>query len=121
MSNSTTLLDTIQQAQASKEVTANAMFDAASPAMLFGRRASTTTGLTWGYYGGYKNGTAIANGTVTLTASNTNYVEATTAGVVSANTSGFTSGRHPLYEIVVGASTVTSYLDRRELTFYTKP
>lgn len=121
MSNSTTLLDIIQQSQAQKEVTANAMFDATSPAMIFGRRATTCSGLTWGYYGGYKGGSAIANGTITLDASATNYVEATTAGVVSSNTTAFTSGRHPLYVIVTGASAVTSYTDRRELTLYTTP
>jgi hypothetical protein len=117
MSDSTTLLDTISSSQATKEVTANALFDAASPAMIFGRRASTTTALTWGFYGGrlLVDGvlTAIANGTVALTAANTNYVEATRAGVVSANTTGFTAGRIPLYTIVAGASTVTSYTDER--------
>lgn len=117
MSNSTTLLDTISSSQASKEVTANAIFDASSPATIFGRRASTSSALTWGYYGGrlLVDGvlTAIANGTVALTASNTNYVEATRAGVVSKNTTGFTAGSIPLYTIVAGASTVTSYTDER--------
>jgi len=117
MSNSTTLLDTITSSQASKEVTANAMFDAASPAMIFGRRASTSAGLTWGFYGGRMlvDGvlTAIANGTVALTLSTTNYVESTRAGVVSANTTGFTAGSIPLYTIVAGATTVTSYTDER--------
>lgn len=125
MSDSTTRLDLIQQAQAQKEVTANAMFDAASTAMLFGRRASTTTGLTWGYYGGYLSvsgtPTAIANGTVALTASATNYVESTTAGSVSKNTTAFTSGRIPLYVIVTGTATVTSYTDRRCFSMPTFP
>jgi hypothetical protein len=117
MSSSTSLLDLISSSQASKEVTANALFDAGSPAMLFGRRASTTAALTWGYYGGVMlvDGvpTAIANGTVALSASSTNYVEATRAGVVSKNTTGFTAGRIPLYKIVAGAATVTSYEDWR--------
>jgi hypothetical protein len=119
MADSATNLDTISSAQSQKEVTANAAFDAGSPATLFGRRASTTSGLTWGYYGGklWIDGvlTTIANGTVALTASATNYVEADRAGVVSKNTTGFTAGRTPLYEIVTGASTVTSYTDRRIL------
>ena len=93
------------------------MFDAASQAMIFGRRATTTSALTWGYYGGRMlvDGvlTAIANGTVALTASNTNYVEATRAGVVSANITAFTPGQIPLYTIVAGASAVTSYTDER--------
>lgn len=117
MSSSTSLLDTISSSQASKEVTANAMFDAASQVMLFGRRATTTSALTWGFYGGRMlvDGvlTAIANGTVALTGSTTNYVEATRAGVVSKNTTGFTAGQIPLYTIVTGVSTVTSYTDER--------
>lgn len=117
MANSTTNLDLIATAQASKEVTANDLFDAGSPATLYGRRATSTSGLTWGFYGGdiLVDGvlTEIANGTVALTASATNFVEATRAGVVSANTTGFTAGRIPLYEVVTGAATVTSYTDRR--------
>lgn len=71
MANSSTPLDLITASQSGKEVTANALFDAASNAMLFGRRASTTTGLTWGYYGGMLmvDGalTNINNGTRSLT------------------------------------------------------
>jgi hypothetical protein len=113
MSNSTTLIDTIATNQSSKEVLANALFDAASPAMLWARRASTTSGLTWGYYGGWFNG-QISNGTVSLTASTTNYLMAdATTGAVSVNTTGFTAGKIPLYLVVTGATTVTSYTDER--------
>ena len=117
MSNSTPTYDAIAAGQASKEVTANAFFDAASPATTFGRRASTCSGLTWGYYGGtiLVDGvlTQIANGTLALTASTTNYIEATRAGAVSKNTTGFTAGSIQLYQVVVGTSTVTSYTDYR--------
>lgn len=117
MSNSTATFDPIVQSQASKEITANAYFDAASPATSFGRRQSTSSGLTWGYYGATLTVdgvlTQIANSTVALTASTTNYVEATRAGVVSKNTTGFTAGNIPLYSVVTGASTVTSYTDYR--------
>jgi hypothetical protein len=117
MSNSTTTLDLISASQGQKEVTANALADAGSPATLFGRRASTTSALTWGYYGGNINVdgvlTQIANGTVALTASNTNYVEATRAGVVSKNTTAFTPGSIPLYSVVAGSATITSYSDYR--------
>jgi len=126
MSNSTTLLDTIQQSQAQKEVTANALHDASSPAMLFGRRASTCAGLTWGYYGGYLSvsgtPTAVANGTITLAASDTSYVEANaTTGAVSSNTTGFTVGSIPLYEVETGPSSVVSYLDKRCFAMYAYP
>jgi hypothetical protein len=118
MANSTSNIDTIASSQASKEVTANAFFDAASPASLYGRRQSTCSGLTWGYYGGNVMvagvSTAIANGTFTLTGSTTNYIEAEpSTGAVSSNTSGFTAGRVKLYSVVTGVATVTSYTDFR--------
>ena len=113
MSNSTSLLDTIATNQSSKEVTANALFDATSPATIWGRRASACAGLTWGYYGGWFNG-QLTNGSVTLTASSTNYVMAdATTGAVTINTTGFVAGKIPLYTVVTGASTVTSYTDQR--------
>jgi hypothetical protein len=122
-------LDTITTAQSQKEVTANNMAEAESPAALFGCRSSTTSGLTFGYYGGvmFVDGavTAVASGTVLLTASNTNYVEATRAGVVSKNTTGFTAGSIPLYTIVTGTSTVSTvtparaYVDPKYITHQT--
>lgn len=66
MSDLATQLEQIEQGQAQKEVTANNLFDAASPAMMYGRHAEACGGLTWGYYGGRWNGAAIANGTVLL-------------------------------------------------------
>jgi len=119
MASSTTNLDLIAQSQSSKEVTANDALNAASPATLFARRGSLCSGLNWFYYGGTMlvDGvlTAIANNaaTLALTASTTNYIEATRAGVVSKNTTGFTAGSIPLYTAVTGASTVTSYTDQR--------
>ncbi|MFP3554248.1 hypothetical protein SB861_26605 [Paraburkholderia sp. SIMBA_049] len=114
MSNSTTLLDTIATNQANKEVVVNALIDAASPGMTWGRHASACIGLTWAWYGGMYNGNAIANGTVTLTASTTNYLFADAAtGAVSANTTGVPAGKIPLYSIVTGATSVTSYTDLR--------
>ena len=118
MSGSTTNLDLIAQSQASKEVTANALFDAGSPATLFGRRTASS-GLNWYYYGGSMvvDGvlTTLANNAaaLVLSANTTNYVEATRAGVVSKNTTGFTPGAIPLYTIVTGPSSVTSYTDNR--------
>jgi len=117
MASSTSNLDLISESQAGKATTANELFNAGSPATLFGRRNSTSTGLTWGYYGGpmVVDGvlTTISNGTVSLSASTTNYVEATRAGVVSKNTTAFTPGQIPLYTVVTGASSVTSYPDNR--------
>ena len=124
MADSTSNLDAVAAVSYSKEVQLNALMDAASPALTYGRRASTTSGLTWGYYGGKVTLagviTAVANGTVTLTASTTNYVEAhPDTGAVSVNTSGFTAGYLPLYTIVTDASSVTSYTDQRTLALPT--
>lgn len=118
MSNSASNIDLISQAQASKEVTANAFFDAASQSTLYGRRQSTCSGLTWGYYGGNLliNGaiSQVGNATIILTASATNYIELNPAtGVLVKNTTGWTAGYVPIYNVVTGAASVTSYSDYR--------
>lgn len=41
---------------------------------VYGKNPETTTGLTWGYYGGRWGGVLVAAGTLTLTDSATNYV-----------------------------------------------
>jgi len=88
---------------------------------LFGVKGSTTTGLTLGFYGGYLivDGvlTAIGDGTVALTASQTNFVERTAAGVVSANTSGFSADKIPLHVVVADGTGITSISDRRAENF----
>jgi len=118
MASSTSNLDLLVQSQASKEVTANELFNSMSVGALFGRRSSSSL-LVWNYYGGpmQVDGTltVIANGTVAggLTASNTNYIEATRAGVVSKNVTAFTPGSIPLYTAVTNATAVTSYTDYR--------
>lgn len=114
--DSTGWLTQLTTAQAGKEVTVNELMAALSPVALFGRKQSSS-GLSWDYFGGRVTiatvPTLLPNGTITLTASNTNYVESTVAGVVSKNTSGFTAGRIALYKIVTGTATVTSYEDHR--------
>lgn len=73
---------------------------------------NTTSGLTFGYDAGrFHNGkinVVISAGTILLAASNTNYVEVDRTGTVFSNTSGFTSGRLPLWTIVTGVSTISS-------------
>lgn len=125
MANSTTHLDTIVQGQGSQDVKANAIFDALSPASLYGRRATTSSGLVFGFYGGNvtkSNGDMdqVSNGTVTLTASTTNYIVAAKAdGAVSAATATTNwddrSAYWRLYSVVTGTVTVTSYTDAREI------
>lgn len=125
MANSTTNLDQLQASQAGKEITANALFDAASPATLFGRRAAGCVALTWAWYGGPMmvsgTPTRISNGSISLAASSVLYLEATAAGVVSTNASGWTSGSIPLYKITTGPASVTSYEDWRCMALAVKP
>lgn len=114
---STTSLQQISAA-ANWQLRANENFDSVSPAGLYGRNPATTTGLTWGYLGGEFGAVSPANGTVSLAASTTNYIVAhRTTGVVSSATNmtnWLNIGTYlQLYQVVTGASTVTSYVDRR--------
>lgn len=118
MSDSTTNLATLTAQTANNETRVNELVDALSPASVYGRDASTTTGLTWGYYGGRYGGTSVANGTVALTGSATNYVVALrSTGAVSVSTTTTNWLNTPayarLYSIVAGSATVTSYQDHR--------
>jgi len=117
MSDSTTHLLTIAQGGGSQDLRANALWDASSPAATFGRK-DTSSGLVWDYYGGKVRlagvVTAIANGSLSLTLSTTNYIQAhPDTGAVSANTTGFTAGYLPLYSAVTNTTSVTSYTDLR--------
>ena len=108
--------------QLQPEVTVNNdlnILDAAAGLALqaFSNNPATTTGLTYGYFGGkiYSNGAniVIAKGTIALTASVTNYVQRTAAGVVSVNSTGFTAGLIPMATVVTGASAITTITDAR--------
>lgn len=110
--------DDIVQGSGGQELIANALFDALSPTVTFGRRMSQTSGTNWAYFGGKVrisgSVTQKSNGTVSLTISATNYIEChPDTGNVSKNTSAFTPGYLPLYTVVVGTSSVTSYTDHR--------
>ena len=122
MSDLTTKLDQIQVGQAQPAVTANELFDALSQAAIFGRRARTSNGLTWGYFGGRYRRLDIANGTLSLPASQANVyiVAAKATGVVSQSTS-TTNWNDPnydrLYWVSTSPSAVTDYQDHREFLF----
>ena len=118
MADSTTPILQLNWSQAQKEVTVNNLFDAASSAMQYGRDATTTAGLAWGYMGGRWGGMAFASGTHTLTASATNYITVTRAtGVPAASTSATAWNDQTTYarcyKVFTGASTITSYEDHR--------
>lgn len=108
-------------AQANAPLLLNEILAVLAPTSIFGRDHRTTTGLTWAYYGSGTikwGGFTVADGTVTLTASNDNYiVVAVATGAVSISTA-LTNWNDVVnyrraYKVVVGASTVTSYEDHR--------
>lgn len=122
MADSTTTIDQVSNQAAQREVTINENFDAASPAMFGGRRASTCVALTWGYYGGRWNSQEVADGTLSLAANSTNrvVVERATGEVMLDDSSPGAAWDDAtnylrLYEIVTGAASVTSYDDHRWL------
>jgi hypothetical protein len=115
--NSTIDLDQLAPSQALKETTANNLLAALSAAALFGIKSSS--GLSITFYGGNfpiaGTPTAVANQTITLTASTTNYIYTTSSGVVTKTTSipggwpgPLAAGAIAMYSIVTGASTITS-------------
>jgi len=121
MSDSTTPFGTIATGQGNQTSKANALFDAAATA-IYGKNAATTTGLALGYHGGKisVNGvvTVIANGTLSLTASVTNYVEVNPiTGVVSKTTTGYTPGYWRIGRAVTGTASITTWYDDRFLNF----
>jgi hypothetical protein len=108
-------------AGAGADIVVNNNFRALSPSGLYGIRPAGTAGLVLGYFGGAFNGVSVADGTVTLTASNTNYVVAhRTTGVVTAATSTTnwldTTTYMQLYQLVAGSAsfTIASTSDKRQ-------
>jgi hypothetical protein len=100
----------IDAAQANKETPILEMFVALTWASLFGYSQAGTSGLTFGVQGGQMlvDGvlTTVAAQSTLLPASSTSYVEATRAGVISDNTTGFTAGRIPLWIVPTTGSGV---------------
>ena len=73
----------------------------------------TFSGTSYAYFGGTAwNGSAWTNvsaGTIALTDNATNYVERTLAGVVSANTSGFTATKLPMAVVTTLSGAITTF------------
>jgi hypothetical protein len=122
MSDSTTPFGTVSTSQGNQTAKANGLWDAVCPVAIYGLKYATTSGLTLGYHGGKisVNGvvTTIADGTLSLTASTTNYVEANpSTGAVSKNTSGYTPGYWRVGRAVTGTASITTWYDDRFLNF----
>jgi hypothetical protein len=118
MSDLTTNLDQVSQSVSQREVQINALLDAAAPATIFGRRASTCAALVFGYYGGRFNGTSVSNGTVTATDDSDNYVvvhRTTLAVTVATATTNWnnTAVYARAYKLVAADGAITDYEDHR--------
>jgi hypothetical protein len=121
-----TTLQVLSDSQVSKEVPINENTETLSHGGIFGKRHPVTTGLTWGYYGGLWRSATIANGTVTLTASQTNYVvvnRSTGAVSVSTATTNWddTAAYARLYKITTGVAAVTAVEDHRAGWLWSAP
>lgn len=104
------------------DIRCNDNFDAVAQAGVFGKKNPTTSGLTFGYFGGNYNGNAVADGTVALTASSTNYIVALiSTGVVSVSTTNTnwlnTNSYIQLFQVVTGTASITSWSDFRQTLF----
>lgn len=104
--------------QAQAEVIVNESLEALQHIAVYGYKAATSSGLTWGYYGGAWNGFTVSTGTLALTASSTNYIVAARAtGVISVSTSNTnwndTTNYARVYQVVTGASAATTITDGR--------
>jgi len=122
MSDSSTPFGTVATGQSNQTSKANALLDAVAPVAIYGLKAASTSGLTLGYHGGKIsiNGvvTTIADGTLAMTASVTNYVEASPqTGAVSKNTTAYTPGYWRIGRAVTGTASITTWYDDRYLGF----
>jgi hypothetical protein len=85
---------------------------------VYGKRSSTSNGLTWGYYGGRWGGFSVSTSTLTLTASSDNYVVVAIAdGTISVSTASTNWDNDTdyvrVYKITTGTSTVSGVEDHR--------
>lgn len=122
MSDSTTPFGSVAIGQGDQATKANALFDAVAPVAIYSLKSATTTGLSLGYHGGKisVNGvvTVIADGTLSLTLSSTNYVEVNpSTGVISKNITAYTPGYWRIGRAVAGTASITTWYDDRFLNF----
>ena len=104
--------------QASPEIPINENFQTQEWASIYGRRHPVTTGLTWGHYGGLWGGLTVADGTVALSNSATNYIvvlRSTGAVSVSTATTNWldVANYARVYALTVAGSVVTVVADHR--------
>src|SRR4051812_19366237 len=108
----------LSSSQSSPEVPVNENFETLEHVATYGKAHATTSALTWGYYGGRWGGFSVAAGTLSLTASTTNYiVVAIATGVISVSTASTnwndTTNYVRVYKLTTSGSAVTATEDHR--------
>jgi len=114
----TTTLAQMTDSQANPEVIVNENFDTVSCAAVYAKKASTTSALVWGYYGGRWGGFSVSDSTLTLTNTATNYIVVDRSdGAISASTSSTNwdnaSDYARVYKLTTAGSVVTATEDHR--------
>lgn len=103
--------------QASAEEVINENFTTLRHQAVYGMRPDTTTGLTWGYYGGRWGGFAVAADTLTLTNATHYVVVARSTGAISTSTAttnwNNVSAFARVYLLTVAGGVVTATEDHR--------
>jgi hypothetical protein len=112
----------VAAAQVNAEVPINECFETLEHQSVYGKAHVPTAGLTWGYYGGmWADGVSVSAGTLSLTASSTNYVVVhRTTGAITVSTSNTnwndTATYARVYKITTSASAVSATEDHRVTT-----
>lgn len=111
-------MQVLTASQASPEVPINENFETLQHQQVYGKKHPTTTGLTWGYYGGRWGGFSVSDGTLALTGSTTNYIVVLrSSGAISVSTTATNwndaTNYARVYKIATGASSVTTVEDHR--------
>lgn len=126
MSDSTAPLGTVLLNNINQTAHANALFDALAPVGIFALNKYATSGTNLVLHGGKLNiggvVTVIADQSLTLTASTTNYIMASPlTGALSVNTTGYVAGYWRIARAVTGTSVITTWYDDRFLNFGRQP
>jgi hypothetical protein len=111
-------LQQLAEGQDSPEVPINENSETLEHVAVYGQRQPAHSGLTWGYYGGRWGGFSVADGTLSLTASSTNYVVVAIAtGVISVATTSTNWDNDTdyvrVYKITTGTSGPSAIEDHR--------
>lgn len=114
-------LQSLSASQTSPEVPINENFDVLDWATVYAKDPTTTSGLTWGYFGGRWGGTLVAAGTLSLTGGSpttANYIVVNrSSGAISVSTSATnwndTANYARVYKVTATGAAVESIEDHR--------